>query len=85
MPVIVRADAENYVLVAGFHRYPAARQLRLSEITYEPHESKTEDADRAVENIARGQLNPHEEALAVQATLQRGLTQDGAAQALGRS
>ena len=31
----------------------------------------------------RKQLNPHEEALAVKAMLDRGLTADGAAQALG--
>ena len=43
----------------------------------------TEDADRAVENITRKQLNPYEEARAVQAMLDRGLTEDGAAQALG--
>jgi ParB/RepB/Spo0J family partition protein len=53
VPVIVRADGENYVLVAGFHRYAAARQLGLSAITYELRNSETEDADRAVENIAR--------------------------------
>ncbi len=43
----------------------------------------TEDADRAVENITRKQLNPYEEAKAVRAMLDRGLTEDGAAQALG--
>jgi sulfiredoxin len=60
VPVIVRSDGENYVLVAGFHRYAAARQLGLQEITYELRDGETEDADRAVENIARKQLNPHE-------------------------
>ena len=46
-------------------------------------DAQTEDADRAVENITRKQLNPYEEAKAVRAMLERGLTEDGAAQALG--
>jgi hypothetical protein len=46
-------------------------------------DADTEDADRAVENITRKQLNPYEEAKAVDAMLDRGLTEDGAAQALG--
>ncbi len=46
-------------------------------------DAETEDADRAVENITRKQLNPYEEAKAVRAMLDRGLTEDGAAQALG--
>ena len=46
-------------------------------------DAETEDADRAVENITRKQLNPYEEAKAVRAMLERGLTEDGAAQALG--
>jgi hypothetical protein len=46
-------------------------------------DGETEEADRAVENIARKQLNPAEEARAVKAMLDRGLSEDGAAQALG--
>ena len=46
-------------------------------------EADSEDADRAVENIARKQLDPYEEAKAVGAMLTRGLSEDGAAQALG--
>ena len=48
-------------------------------------DAATEESDRAVENIARKQLNPHEEARAVRAMLDRGLTQSGAADALGWS
>jgi hypothetical protein len=40
-------------------------------------------SERAAENIVRSSLNPYEEAIAVQAMLDRGLTEDGAAQALG--
>jgi hypothetical protein len=46
-------------------------------------DAETEDADRAVENITRKQLTAYEEAKAVCAMLERGLTEDGAAQALG--
>ena len=42
-----------------------------------------EESERAAENIVRSALNPREEALAVRAMLDRGLTVDGAAQALG--
>ncbi len=46
-------------------------------------DAQTEETDRAVENITRKQLNPYEEAKAVCAMLERGLSEDGAAQALG--
>ncbi len=83
VPVVVRADGERYELVAGFHRVAAARQLKLSEIPVVLRDAGSQDADRAVENITRKQLNPYEEARAVQAMLRDGLTHDGAAQALG--
>ncbi len=83
VPVVVRADGERYELVAGFHRLAAARELNLTEIPVVLRDAGTQDADRAVENIARKQLNPYEEAIAVKAMLARGLTEDGTAQALG--
>ncbi len=46
-------------------------------------DAETEDTDRAMENIARKALNAREEARAVQAMLARGLSEEGAAQALG--
>jgi ParB/RepB/Spo0J family partition protein len=84
VPVVVRDDGENgFVLVAGFHRVAAARSLGLAEVPVVVRDAVTEDADRAVENITRKALNPYEEAKAVRAMLERGLTVDGAAQALG--
>jgi ParB/RepB/Spo0J family partition protein len=83
VPVVVRPADEGFELVAGFHRVAAARSLGLGEVPVVVREAETEDADRAVENIARKQLNPYEEARAVKAMLDRGLTEDGAAQALG--
>jgi ParB/RepB/Spo0J family partition protein len=83
VPVVVRDDGDGFELVAGFHRIAAARLLGLTDVPVVVREGETEDADRAVENITRKQLNPYEEAKAVRAMLDRGLTEDGAAQALG--
>jgi ParB/RepB/Spo0J family partition protein len=84
VPVVVRDDGANgFELVAGFHRIAAARSLGLVEVPVVLRDAQTEDADRAVENITRKQLNPYEEAKAVRAMLDGGLSEDGAAQALG--
>ena len=83
VPLVVRADGDGFELVAGFHRIAAARSLGLADVPVVVRGAETEDADRAVENITRKQLNPYEEAKAVRAMLGRGLTEDGAAQALG--
>jgi len=83
VPLVVRPDGEAFELVAGFHRLAAARSLGLAEVPVVVRDADTEEADRAVENIARKQLNPYEEAKAVRAMLDRGLTETGAAQALG--
>jgi ParB/RepB/Spo0J family partition protein len=80
-------------LVAGFHRYAAVTQLGHGVID---SVLRAEDGDmeqtaaaiaaaRATENIARKQLNPYEEAVAVKAMRDSGLSADGAAQALGWS
>jgi ParB/RepB/Spo0J family partition protein len=83
VPVVVREVGDGFELVAGFHRIAAAKQLGLTDVPVVIRDVQTEDADRAVENITRKQLNPYEEAKAVRAMLDRGLTEDGAAQALG--
>src|SRR5215207_1916269 len=83
VPLVVREDGDGFELVAGFHRVAAARSLGLTAVPVVIRDAQTEDADRAVENITRKQLNPYEEARAVRAMLDRGLSEDGAAQALG--
>src|SRR3954447_4550590 len=83
VPVVVRNDGARFELVAGFHRVAAARSLGLAEVPVVVRDGDSEDADRAVENITRKQLDPYEEAKAVGAMLARGLSEDGAAQALG--
>jgi ParB/RepB/Spo0J family partition protein len=83
VPLVVRERDDGFELVAGFHRMAAATALGLAEVPVVLREADSEDADRAVENIARKQLNPYEEAKAVRAMLDRGFSEDGAAQALG--
>jgi ParB/RepB/Spo0J family partition protein len=85
-PISVRPDNENggYVLIAGHKRYSALQQLGHTEIRAEIRpDAESEASERAAENIVRSSLNPYEEAIAVKAMLDRGLTEDGAAQALG--
>ncbi|MFA9271924.1 MAG: ParB/RepB/Spo0J family partition protein [Baekduiaceae bacterium] len=83
VPLVVREIEDGYELVAGFHRIAAARSLGLTEVPVVIRTADSEDADRAVENIARKQLNPYEEAKAVSAMLARGFSEEGTAQALG--
>jgi ParB/RepB/Spo0J family partition protein len=90
VPIVVRPvsgeegrDGRQYELVAGFHRIAAAAELGLAEVPAVIRAGDQEASDRAVENIARKQLDPQEEAVAVKAMLVRGLSEDGAAQALG--
>jgi ParB/RepB/Spo0J family partition protein len=87
--VICPASAEatgegfEFELVAGFHRTAAARELGLTEVPAVVRDAGLEAADRAVENINRLALRPDDEARAVKAMLDKGLSEDGTAQALG--
>ena len=80
--VIVRplGEASSRGRLSPVRGAPAARQ---EYIDVDVRDAEGEDADRAMENIARKQLDAHEEARAVEAMLDDGLTEDGAAQALG--
>ena len=52
VPVVVRDDGDNgFELVAGFHRIAAATSLSLSEVPVVVRDARTEEADRAIENI----------------------------------
>jgi ParB/RepB/Spo0J family partition protein len=82
-PAIVRPDGNGYLLVAGHKRYAALQQLGHTEIRAEVRSGEGEHSERAAENVVRTQLNPYEEARAVAAMLANGLSEDGAAQALG--
>lgn len=89
-PVVVRplGEAGRYELIAGERRWRAAQLAGLSEI---PAVIKTV-ADKAVmsialiENIQREQLNPLEEAQALQRLIiEFGMTHQDVAEAIGRS
>lgn len=70
VPVVVRPTGERFQLVAGFHRLAAVRELGptvMSEIPVVIRDGETEEADRALENIARKALRPDDEAKAVAA------------------
>jgi ParB/RepB/Spo0J family partition protein len=85
-PVSVRPtdNGPGWVLIAGHKRYAALEQLGYTEIRAEVRpDGETEAAERAAENLVRSPLDSYEEAVAVKAMLERGLTEDGAAQALG--
>ena len=84
-PVSVRGAAEGgYVLIAGHKRCAALTSLGETHVRAELRaDDSQEESERAAENIVRSALNAREEALAVRAMLDRGLTVDGAAQALG--
>jgi ParB family chromosome partitioning protein len=85
-PVSVRPDPGNggYVLIAGHKHYAALEQLGHAEIRAEIRpDAESEASERAAENIVRSQLNAYEEAVAVKAMLDRGLSEEGTAQALG--
>jgi ParB family chromosome partitioning protein len=58
VPVVVRDDGDGFELVAGFHRIAAAHSLGLAEVPAVVRDVETEDADRAVENIASGRRRP---------------------------
>ena len=82
--VLAHTEAPGtFVLVAGFHRVAAAHKLGLTVVPAVVRDTELQAADRAVENIARLALDPYQEAVAVRAMLDRGLSEEGAAQALG--
>jgi hypothetical protein len=56
VPLVVRAEGERFELVAGFHRIAAAHKLGLTEVPVVVRDAASEDADRAVENIASCRL-----------------------------
>jgi len=87
-PLIVRARAGRYQIIAGERRYQAAVQVGLSEL---PVVIRDVDEDEVVElalieNIQRKDLTPFEEAEALHAVADRqGLTHEDLARRLGKS
>ncbi len=87
-PITVRRTGDMYRIIAGERRWRAARMAGLSEIPVvimDADEQKSAEM-ALVENIQRENLNPIEEAEAIEALMDDfGLTQDEASKRIGRS
>ena len=87
-PITVRKVGDMYRIIAGERRWRAARMAGLSEIPVvimDVDEQKSAEM-ALVENIQRENLNPIEEAEAIEALMDEfGLTQDEASKRIGRS
>lgn len=88
-PIVVRPiEGERYEIVAGERRWRAAQLAGLQEIPAVIRQVSDQDtmAMALIENLQRENLNPIEEATALQRLIEEfGLTQQQAADAVGRS
>ena len=87
-PIVVRATASGYQIVAGERRWRACRMLGMSEIPVIIKElSDSETAQLAlIENIQREDLNPIEEASAYKELMEKyDMTQEELSKAVGKS
>ena len=88
-PVVVRPQlAGGYTIIAGERRWRAARMAGLTELPVIVREVTDEQAMELalVENLQRTDLDPVEEACGIRELMDRcGLTQEQAAQKLGKS
>ncbi len=88
-PVIVRSvGADRYEIIAGERRWRAAQRAELRDVpvVIREIEDNTALAMALIENIQREDLNPLEEALALQRLIDEfDLTHQQAAEAVGRS
>lgn len=81
-------EGERYTIVAGERRYRAARLAGLEQIPaiVRDWEKQTRLEAALIENLQRDDLNPVEEAMGVKKLMEEtGLTQEQAAQRLGKS
>ena len=86
-PLLVRTKGKKYEIIAGERRYRAAQLAGLTEVPVIVREfSDQETLEIAlVENLQREDLNPLEEARGYKNLLEFGVTQDEAAQAVGKA
>lgn len=87
-PLVVQADGDRYILIAGERRLRAARRLGLKEVpvVFRSANQQQRLALALVENLQRRNLNPVEEAKAYQRLVDEfNLTQDHVAQRVGKS
>jgi ParB family transcriptional regulator, chromosome partitioning protein len=86
-PLLVRSKGKKYEIIAGERRYRAAQLAGLEEVPVIVREfSDQETLEIAlIENLQREDLNPLEEARGYKNLLEFGITQDEAAQAVGKA
>lgn len=87
-PIIVRRNADRYVIVAGERRYRAARKAGLTTVPVVVREfGDAEVLEVAlIENLQRENLNPIEEAAAIRFLMQQhDLTQEEVAERISKS
>lgn len=82
-PIDIKEADGRLVLVAGEHRLLAAREAGLTEVPYHLVDGDRTSARTAIENIARADPNPLEQARAVGNMLAEGFTYEAIATALG--
>ena len=87
-PLIVRKNGDRYLIVAGERRFRAARIAKLKKVpvmVVDYDEKKMQEIS-LIENIQRENLNPIEEAKAIQSLMKDyGLTQEELSERLGKS
>jgi ParB family transcriptional regulator, chromosome partitioning protein len=86
-PLLVRTKGKKYEIIAGERRFRAAQLAGLDEVPVIVKEfSDQETLEIAlIENLQREDLNPLEEARGYKNLLEFGITQDEAAQAVGKA
>ncbi len=86
-PLLVRTKGTKYEIIAGERRYRAAQLAGLEEVPVIVREfSDQETLEIAlIENLQREDLNPLEEARGYKNLLEFGITQEEAAQAVGKA
>lgn len=87
VPILVRPNGERFMIVHGERRYRAVAILGWESIPAEVRDIDPEGAGwlALVENVQRNDLSPIEEALAYQARLSKGLTQEQLGQRIGKT
>ena len=87
-PIVIRAQAGKFQIIAGERRWRAARMAGLERVPVVVREASDEDVGllALVENLQREDLNPIEEALAFRRLADLGgMTHDAIASEVGRS
>lgn len=87
-PIVLKKNGDRYSIVVGERRFRASRMAGKTTIPAIIRDVDEDTRIRAalIENLQREDLNPVEEALGIKALMDEGdLTQDEAAQAVGKS